>query len=261
MFDSHAHLNHENFQVDRDEVWLRATEAGLRGLVNVGWDADSSSLATQMADVDLERFASVGVHPHEAADVTPQVLADLREMTKRPGVVAVGETGLDYFRNLSPRDAQITSFRQHIELAAETGLTLIVHDRDAHEDVLGILSTDAPAHLRVILHCYSAGPGLLHDALGMGCWIGVAGNITYPNAADVREAVKLVPDQKLLLETDCPYLPPQMYRGQRNEPMFMRATLKAVAQARGEDIDAVEVQTEANALAVFGLDVQRSFDG
>jgi TatD DNase family protein len=258
MFDSHAHLNHENFQVDRDEVWSRATEAHLSGLVNVGWDLDSSSRATQIANIDLERFASVGIHPHEAADVTPQVLADLREMTKRPGVVAIGETGLDYFRDLSPRQAQITAFRQHIELAGETGLTLIVHDRDAHDEVLGILTHDAPAHLRVILHCYSAGPDLLRDALGMGCWIGVAGNITYPNAADVREAVKLVPDAKLLLETDCPYLPPQMYRGQRNEPMYMRSTLKAVAQARGEDQQMLEVQTEANALAAFALDVATS---
>ncbi len=182
-------------------------------------------------------------------------------MTKRPGVVAIGETGLDFFRNLSPREAQIDAFRRHIELAAETGLTLIVHDRDAHDEVLGILKTDAPADLRVILHCYSGGPHLLAEALGRGCWIGVAGNITYPSAADVREAIKLVPEGKLLLETDCPYLPPQIYRGQRNEPMFLRATLKAVAQARGEDIEIVEVQTEANALAAFGLDVQASTTG
>jgi TatD DNase family protein len=256
MFDSHAHLNHENFQADRDEVWARAAEAHLTGLVNVGWDVPSSNLALFMTNREIGRYAAVGVHPHNAEQVTRQVLADLREMTREPAVVAIGETGLDFYRNLSPRQAQIASFRHHIQLAAETALTLIVHDRDAHDEILDILRRDAPADLPVILHCYSAGTALLDDALAMGCWIGVAGNVTYPGAADLREAIKHVPDHRLLLETDCPYLPPQMYRGQRNEPLFMRATVKAVATVRGEDQHVVEAQSEANALKAFGMQAE-----
>lgn len=251
MFDSHAHLNHQDFQADRDAVLVRAREVGLTGLVNVGWDLGSSRLALTLARPNEDIYAAIGIHPHHAATASAHDYAALRDLAKRPEVVAIGETGLDFFRDLSPRDAQIDAFRCHIELAAETGLPLIVHDREAHEEILAILAQDAPPGLRIILHCYSAGPGLLEQALARGYWIGLACNVTYPKATGLREVARCVPLEKLLVETDCPYLPPQSKRGRRNEPAFLREALETIAAVRGCPVTQVEKQTEANAREVF----------
>lgn len=253
MFDSHAHLNHQDFQADRDAVLLRAREAGLTGLVNVGWDLGSSRLAAALAQRDEGVYAAVGIHPHDAAAASADHYTALRDLARRPEVVAIGETGLDFFRDLSPRDAQIDAFRRHIELAAETNLSLIVHDRDAHEEIFSILSQDAPPGLHVVLHCYSAGPGLLDEAMARGYWIGLACNVTYPKAASLRQVACRVPLDRLLVETDCPYLPPQSKRGRRNEPAFLREALDTIAAVRGCPVALVERQTEANAREVFGI--------
>jgi len=256
MIDSHAHLNHQDFQADRDAVLLRARRSGLTGLINVGWDLGSSRLAAGLAQPKEGLYAAVGIHPHDAALATDDDFAALRELARRPGVVAIGETGLDFFRDLSPRDLQVDTFRRHIELAAEAGLALMVHDRDAHEEILAILAQDAPPGLRVVLHCYSAGPDLLPEALARGYWIGLACNVTYPKATALRQVARCVPDNKLLIETDCPYLPPQSRRGRRNEPAFLREALETIAAARSCSVPRVEKQTEVNAREVFCLPAQ-----
>lgn len=253
MFDSHAHLNHQYFQADRDAVLLRAREAGLNGLVNVGWDLGSSRLAVALARPDEGIYAAIGIHPHDAAAASADHYTALRDLARRPEVVAIGETGLDFFRDLSPRDTQTDAFRRHVEIAAETGLPLIVHDRDAHEEILAILAQDAPPGLRIILHCYSAGPGLLDEVMARGYWIGLACNVTYPKATGLREVARRVPLDKLLVETDCPYLPPQSKRGRRNEPAFLREALDTIAAVRDCPVTLVEKQTEANAREVFGI--------
>jgi TatD DNase family protein len=253
MFDSHAHLNHSDFQADRPQAMDRARAAGLTGLVNVGWDLGSSRLAADMARPEEGVYAAVGIHPQDVAEAGPDDFAALRGLCGRAGVVAVGETGLDFYRDLSPRPAQMDAFRRHAELAAETGLALIVHDREAHEEVLGALAEGAAPGLRVVLHCYSAGPDLLDEAVARGYFIGLAGSVTFPKATGLRGVARRAPAEGLLVETDCPYLAPQGHRGRRNEPAYLRETIEAVALARGELTARVEAQTEANARAAFGL--------
>jgi TatD DNase family protein len=252
MFDAHAHLNHEQFQADRAAVWQRAQQAGVRGLVNVGFDLGSSRLAVEMAKPEAGLYAAVGVHPHAASTLSAEGLEDLRRLARSRGVVAIGETGLDFYRNLSPRQAQKDAFRRQLELAAAAGLSLIVHDRAAHEEVLEVLEA-APAGLKVILHCFSGDLDLLKEAVGRGYWIGIAGNVTYPRAGAVQAAAAAAPPDRLLLETDCPYLPPQAFRGRRNEPAYLRATVLAVAGLRGLAPAALEAATLRNACAAFGL--------
>lgn len=253
MFDSHAHLNHEQFQADREKALQRARSAGVMGLVIVGFDVGSSALAVELARPHEDIYAAVGIHPHDADKVTRQTMEHLRRLATKPGVVAIGETGLDFYRMLSPRQAQIDAFRRHIDLAAGEHLTLIVHDRDAHDEVLDVLARHAPRHLRVVLHCFSGDASLLEEALARGYWIGLAGNVTYPRAGALRAVAARVPGDRLLLETDCPYLPPQAHRGKRNEPAFLRQTLQAVAMIRGDDEAKLEDQTEENAYYAFGL--------
>ncbi len=253
MFDSHAHLNHQQFQADRDLVLERAREAGLTGLVNVGFDIGSSRLAIEMAEPEADVYAAVGVHPHDAEMVTRETVAKLRELARRPGVVAVGETGLDFYRNLSPRQAQVDAFRWHIDLAAAEYLTLIVHTRQAHDEVLEILASHAPPRLRVVLHCFSGDEAVAEEAVRRGYWIGIAGNVTYPRARRLQAIAARLPAERLLIETDCPYLPPQGYRGRRNEPAYLRVTLEFLARLRGQEIEELERQTEENAMAAFGL--------
>ncbi len=254
MFDSHAHLNHERYQADRPQVLARARAAGVRGIVNVGYDPGSSALAVVLAEAEPDLHAAVGLHPHDAEALTGDVLGALRELARRPCVVAVGETGLDFYRNLSAREAQVDAFRRHLELAAELGKTVIVHDRDAHEEVLDTLASHAPSDLRVVLHCFSGDEDVLAEAAARGYWVGIACNVTYPRSEVLRQVAARAPRDRLLLETDCPYLPPQRHRkGGRNEPAYLREALQTVARVRGEDLTALERRTEENAREVFGL--------
>lgn len=256
MFDSHAHLNHERYQADRPQVLARARAAGVRGIVNVGYDAGSSALAVALAEAEPDLYAAVGVHPHDAEALTGDLLRTLRDLARQPSVVAVGETGLDFYRNLSPRGSQLDAFCRHLELAGELGKPVIVHDRDAHEEVLDTLARHAPRDLRVVLHCFSGDEDVLAEAAARGYWVGIAGNVTYPRSDVLRRVAMRVPRHRLLLETDCPYLPPQQYRKRgRNEPACLRETLQAVARLRGEDVTTLERRTEQNASDVFGLAV------
>ncbi len=253
MFDTHAHINHERFREDRPAVIKRARQAGVMAMVVVGYDEPSSKLAVKLANPEEEVYAAVGIHPHDAEKADRAAMIRLREIARSRGVVAVGETGLDFYRMLSPRQAQIDAFRRHIDLAAAEYLTLIVHDRDAHEEVLEVLDRHAPPQLRIVLHCFSGDADMLAEAMKRGYWVGIAGNVTYPKAGALRAVAAQVRADRLLLETDCPYLPPQRYRGQRNEPAYLAETLAAVAQIRGQDEEELESQTEANAYRAFGL--------
>ncbi len=260
MFDTHCHLNHPDFQADWPQVLDRARQAGLDGAVIVGYDLLSSRLAVEMARPEEDLYAAVGIHPHDAEKADRGAMAELASLARRSEVVAIGETGLDFYRNLSPRQAQIDAFRRHIDLAAQLYLTLIVHDRDAHDEVFEVLASHAPPHLRVILHCYSAGPDMLDEAIRRGWWISLAGNVTYPRASALRAVAASVPADRLLVETDAPYLPPQPYRGRRNEPAFLRETISAIATARGEPEEQVRRQTTRNAMFAFGLLIDQAVE-
>jgi TatD DNase family protein len=245
MIDTHAHLDPSS----AEEVLARARAAGVDRVVTVATSIDGARSALGLADVDPGVFAALGIHPHNAASPDAGRLDELRELLGSPRAVAVGETGLDYFRDYAPRDAQQRLFEGQLELAAELGKPVVIHTRAADDDTLATLNRFDG---RVILHCFSS-PRLLEPALERGWYVSFAGNVTYPKAPELRAAARLVPADRLLAETDSPYLAPQPVRGRTNEPAYVVHTLAALAQARGEDADELAARIDANAAAAFNL--------
>jgi len=250
LVDSHAHLDFPQFNGDRDAVIARAQKAGVAWILNVGTDLESSRAAVALAEAYDFIYAAVGVHPHDARTVTPTVLGELRELARHPKVVAIGEIGLDYYRDLSPRPVQRRAFAEQLALAAELGLPVVVHSRDAHEDVLAALREGSGVG---VLHSYSAGPERLEEVLALGFFIGIAGPVTFPKAHRLRTVAALVPPDRLLVETDCPYLTPVPHRGKRNEPAYVRYVAEAIARTRGLPTERVAQQTAENAERLFGF--------
>ncbi len=253
--DTHAHLDFSQFDADREQVIERAVAAGVIAIVNAGADLVSSRRAVALAEADPHIWAAVGVHPHEAKTVTAEVLAELRDLAGHPRVVAVGEMGLDYYRDLSPRDVQRRVFRQQLDLAREVGKPIIIHDRQAHADVLRILhewvgSGDRQDTVGVV-HCFSGDVGMAREVIALGLYVGIDGPVTYPNAGRLRAVVAGVPLERVLIETDCPYLTPHPHRGRRNEPAYVRLVAEAVAEAKGVALADVARVTTENARRLF----------
>jgi TatD DNase family protein len=239
VIDTHAHLGD-----DAPEVLERARAAGVPRVIDVATSIEGARRTLARTEELDGVYACLGVHPHEAAD--PGNLDELRELLAHPRAVAVGETGLDYFRDYAPHDAQQRLFDQELALALEVGKPVVIHTRAADDDTRErLLAHDGP----VVLHCFSS-PGLLEPALERGWYVSLAGNVTYKNAYDLRAAVRRVPHDKLLAETDSPYLAPQPVRGKRNEPAYVVHTYDVLAELHGEEI---REQIVANADAVFGL--------
>ncbi|HHS98582.1 MAG TPA: TatD family deoxyribonuclease [Chloroflexi bacterium] len=249
LVDSHAHLDFPQFDADREVVIERAREAGLVAILNVGTDLASSRAAGALADRYDFIYAAVGVHPHDAKTVTPAVLEDLRELARHPKVVAIGEIGLDYYRDLSPRPVQRRVFAQQLALAAELGLPVVVHSREAHDDVLAALQDWQGGG--GVLHSYSGGPERLEEVMALGFSIGLSGPVTFRKAHRLRAVAAAAPLDRLLVETDCPYLTPVPYRGRRNEPAYVRYVAEAVARARGVSVEDVARATTENARRLF----------
>lgn len=247
MIDTHAHL--DACAAPPHEVVARARDAGVRRIVTIGCGVESCRDALEIAGREHGVAAVLGIHPHQAGDSGPADVATLRELLARPGAVGVGETGLDYYRDYAPRERQRRLFREQALLARELGKPLVVHTRAADDDTLAILAETAPAP--VVLHCFSS-PDLLPEALARGYYVSFAGNVTYPNAVALRLAAARVPADRLLTETDSPYLAPQARRGRTNEPAHVVHVLDALAAARDEEPSAVERQVEENATRVFG---------
>lgn len=252
IIDTHAHLDDSRFDGDREEVIERALSAGVKAIVCVGSDLASSRRAVALAEERSCLCAAVGVHPHEAAGVVPRVWDGLRLLAGSKKVVAWGEIGLDFHYNFSPPDAQRDVFRKQLELAAECGLPVIVHDREAHEDVLAILKEFSPLK-GVVFHCFSGDRGMAEECLARGYYLGIGGTLTYPKNDVLREIVREAPLDRLLLETDCPYLAPQPWRGKRNEPAYLAAVVEKIAEIKGIAPEAVARVTAANARSFFGL--------
>ncbi|HEX7084179.1 MAG TPA: TatD family hydrolase [Gaiellaceae bacterium] len=245
MIDTHAHLD----PADAGEVLARARAAGVERVVCIATTIDGCQEALALADRYDGVYACLGVHPHEAGGPDADRLDELRALLDHPKAVAVGETGLDWFRDYAPADAQRRLFERQLRLAVEVGKPVVIHTRAADDDTLAALRDHAGP---VILHCFSS-PGLLETALERGWYVSFAGNVTFKNAHDLRAASRAVPDDRLLAETDSPYLAPQPVRGTRNEPANVRHTVAALAQARGADPDDLARRIDANADAVFGL--------
>jgi len=255
LVDSHCHLDAPQFDADRDAVIARMAESGVRYAINPGVDLPSSRAAVALARQHESIYAAVGIHPHEAKTLDAVALKELKQLATSPRVVAVGEIGLDYYRDLSPRDVQRRTFEVQLELAAELDLPVIVHDRDAHDDVLGILRDwHSTFDIRAgVLHSFSGDVAMAEQAVAKGVYIGVSGPVTYKNAHRLRDVVRAVPLERLLIETDAPYLTPHPHRGQRNEPAYVRRVAQAVADVRDLILEQVAAQTTANACVLFGL--------
>jgi TatD DNase family protein len=262
LVDSHCHLDQPHFDADRERVIARAAKSGVTRLINPGVDLPSSRAAVALARQYEGIYAAVGVHPHDAKTLDAAALVELKALAQADKSVAMGEIGLDYYRDLSPRDVQRRAFQMQLELAAELGLPVIVHDRDAHKDVLAMLSDwrsllDAQRSTlngkACVLHSFSGDVALAEQAVALGFYIGISGPVTYKNADQTREVARAVPLGQLLIETDAPYLTPQPYRGKRNEPAYVLLVAQTVADARGLTLEQVAAQTSANAAALFGL--------
>lgn len=249
--DSHAHLYWKSFDPDRAEVLARARAAGVDRMVVVGTDLETSRAAFALAAGDLGLFPTAGVHPHDAAAADAAVLAGIEALCRRPECVAVGETGLDFFKEYSPRADQVERYAWHLDLARRLKKPLVIHCRDAHAENVRLLR--AFEGVRGVMHCYSFGPEELGPYLELGLCISFSGMVTYPANAANRAAAALVPLDRLLVETDCPYLAPQGRRGKRNEPAFVAETLRFVAELRGESPEALAEATSANATTLFAL--------
>ena len=244
MIDTHAHLGD-----DAQEVLERAQAAGVTRVVDVATTLAGAREAIERTERHDGVYACLGIHPHEAATFDLDQLEELRALLAHPRVVAVGETGLDYFRDYAPADAQQRLFDAQLAIAIATGKPVVIHTRAADDDTRErLLRHDGP----VILHCFSSEP-LLEPALERGWYVSFAGNVTYKNAYDLRAAARRVPADRLLAETDSPYLAPQAVRGRRNEPAYVAHTYALLAEARGVEASALAAQIDANANAVFGL--------
>ena len=246
MIDTHAHLAALD---DADEAVARAAEAGVTRILTVGTDVDDCRRALSLAERHEGVFAILGIHPHEAGTATTDDLAALRDLLEHPKAVAVGETGLDWYRDYAPHDAQRRLFAAELELASELGKPVVIHTRAADDDTFAALDDFTGT---VVLHCFSS-PRMLPIALQRGWYVSFAGNATFPKAVDLRLAATQVPAERILAETDSPYLAPQAVRGKRNEPTNVVHTLAALARSRSEEPADLERQIERNASECFAL--------
>jgi len=251
LIDTHAHLDDRAFDKDRAALIARLYADGI-GIITVGASLDSSREAVRLAGRHRSIWATVGVHPHDAKYVTPEVLRGLEELAKSPRVVAIGEIGLDYYRDLSPRDVQRSVFAAQLDLAKKLELPVVLHNRQSTDDLVAILRKVGRAHAGVV-HSFLGDAPLAETFLALGLYLGVGGPLTYPANEALRDAVRRVPLERIVLETDCPYLTPVPHRGKRNEPAYIELVAAEIARLRGISIDDVARQTTENALALFGI--------
>lgn len=251
-FDSHAHINDERFDEDRDTVIRRALDGGLAGFLNAGADMESSAAGVALAEQYPGVFAAVGIHPHDAKTAREGDYVKLADWAQHPKVVAIGEIGLDYHYNLSPKDVQQEVFIRQLDVARQTGLPYIIHDREAHADCLRVIKREAKG-LNGVFHCFSGSWEMAQELLALGLYLSFAGPLTFANAVKLKQVAAAAPLERLLIETDSPYLTPTPYRGRRNEPLHVKLVAAELASLRGLEADAVGAATHENACRLFGL--------
>ena len=252
MTDTHAHINLPRFAEDLSAVVNRAESNEVSAIIVVGVDIPTSRAAVAIAERFASCWATVGIHPHEADSCTLETWRELETLAKAPKVVAIGETGLDYYRNFAAKDRQAIAFSQQLALATKVNLPVIVHMREAFGDVHRMLAQAMPPR-QAVMHCFSGDSAQATAFVDLGCMISLAGPVTFRSAVKLHHVAKMVPSDRLLLETDCPYLAPAPYRGKRNEPAYVRFTLEAVAQRRNAAPEEVEKLTDRNAQTFFGI--------
>lgn len=252
LIDSHAHIYYRDYAGDFDEMLKRAEDAGVAAILVVGTDIESSRESVELAEKHPQLYASVGIHPHDAGRVTDKCYEIIRTLAQvSPKVVAIGEIGLDFYRDRSPRDLQEQTFRSFLRMASELAMPVIIHDRDAHDRIMTILREE-PVR-RGVLHCFSGDARMAAEAIAMGFYVSIPGTITYPSNEALREVVRSVPIDRMLLETDCPYLTPVPYRGKRNEPAYVRLAAEKLAGVKGLTLNDVARITTKNVRDLFGI--------
>ncbi|MCL2669364.1 MAG: TatD family hydrolase [Syntrophaceae bacterium] len=250
--DSHAHLEMMEFDQDREAVLTRAAEAGLEVIVTVGTTLADAEKAVALAHRYASVYAAVGIHPHEVKGINGDTYDALRVLARQDKVVALGEIGLDYFYEYSPREVQQRCFAEQLALAGELKLPFIIHDRDAHEEILAILKNQ-PLPLRGVMHCFSGSWAMAQECLRLGLYLSIAGPVTYKKAETLQEVAQKMPLERMLIETDAPYLAPQPFRGKRSEPAYVMETAGRIAALRGVPVAEIQEQTAANARRLFAL--------
>ncbi len=254
IFDSHAHLDDERFDKDRDHMIARAKENGIELILNPGADLNTSIRAVNLAEKYDMVYAAVGVHPHDVKDMDEDTIEVLKALSNKKKVVAIGEIGLDFYYDYSPRDEQRKWFRRQIELAKEVNLPIITHDRDAHEETFNILKEYDVGNTGCVMHCYASSVEMAREYIKMGVYISLAGPVTFSNARKTYDVAKEIPLEWLLVETDSPYLTPTPYRGKRNEPAYVKLVAEKIAEAKGISLEEVAKQTTLNAKKLFRID-------
>ncbi|QUD88910.1 TatD family hydrolase [Phenylobacterium montanum] len=252
LIDSHVNLHAPQFAEDQAEVIARARAAGVGLMVTISDKVSSFPAVKAIAEAHADIWCTVGTHPHEAKEDPDLKAETLIQLASHPRVVGIGETGLDFYYDLSPRDVQAQVFRAHIAAARETGLPLVVHSRDADEVMADILEAEhARGPFKLLLHCYTSGPELARRAAALGAWFSVSGIATFKAAEEVRAVIRDMPADRIIVETDCPYLAPVPMRGRRNEPAYLPHILAKLAELRGWSLNEAEARTEAAFFALF----------
>lgn len=253
LFDTHVHLNADQFKEDLEEVINRALNEGISRMVVVGFDRPTIERAMELVEKYDFLYASVGWHPVDAIDMKDEDLLWIEELASHPKVVAIGEMGLDYYWDKSPKDVQKEVFRRQIQLAKKVKLPIIIHNRDATADIIEILKEEEAKEVGGIMHCFSGSPETAKECVEMNFYISLGGPVTFKNAKKPKEVAEAIPLEKLLIETDCPYLAPHPYRGKRNEPSYVKLVAEQIADIKGISFDEVAEATTANAKKIFGI--------
>ena len=255
VVDTHCHLADPKLRGEIDDALARAREAGVRSIVSVGaiGSIETDRMTVEIAERNPAVWAAVGVHPHDAKDCDSRRIAQLRELARAPKVVAIGESGLDFHYMHSPAEAQEESLRRHLELAAEMRRPIVIHCRDAEQRLVDIVREIGIPPRGGVIHCFTGDEAAAREFLALGFYISFSGILTFKNAAPIREAARIVPDDRVLVETDAPYLAPEPYRGRRNEPSYVVKTLEILAKLRDADAAVLGSQIMANAARIFGI--------
>jgi TatD DNase family protein len=253
LIDSHAHLDMEDFENDFQEVLNRALQGGITHIITIGIDLSSSLKSLELANRYDFIFSSIGYHPHNSDNIDSQTVKELSRLVSEPKIVAWGEIGLDFYRRYSPPERQVEAFEQQLEMAVQFNLPVIIHSRQADKEVLDILKKRMHGKHRGVIHCFSGDYDLAMELIDMGYYISIPGTVTYKNALQVHDVASRIPLERMLIETDAPFLAPVPKRGKRNEPLFVTYTAQKIAQLRDMDFEEVAHQTSRNAELLFDL--------
>ena len=255
LIDSHAHIQGAEYVADRGLVLARARQAGVEKIIIIGGAGERSSneAAVSLAESHDSLYATVGIHPHDARDAGAEELTKIEELTAKPKVVAVGETGLDFYYDHSPRQTQRHLFARFIHMARDSKLPLVVHERDAHSEVLDLLRVEGQGELRGVIHCFTGNYDAAQHYLDLGFYLSFTGIVTFKNAEPLRDVLRRVPLDKMFVETDSPYLTPVPYRGKRNEPAYVRLVAETIAACKGLELCEFAEATTRNVKDLFGI--------